>query len=68
MRFYSLRKVQLSGVLADAIETPTTYHGDWVIDEIYLSKTGFPVHEIEFSFGVFWKIYFSDIEFDIAEV
>jgi hypothetical protein len=37
-------------------------HGDWLRDEVRLSKNGFVLHEIEFSRGSRWMIECRDID------
>lgn len=39
-------------------------HGDWLIDEVFLSSQGKLVHLIEFSNNVHWRITCADIRFD----
>lgn len=63
VRYYYLEKAPLVGVLAKVAKEPTTYHGDWVMDEIYLSEENLIVHEIELAFEARWKIHCKDIEY-----
>jgi hypothetical protein len=38
-------------------------HGDWIIDEVLLTRTGFVSHEVLFSDSGIWKIVCADIEY-----
>jgi hypothetical protein len=63
VRYYHLEKAHLIGVPAKVFNEPTTHHGDWIMDEIYLSDEDFVVHEIEFAFETRWIIYCKNIEY-----
>lgn len=39
------------------------FHGDWLIDEVYLSDEGLVVHDIEFANSARWVIHCKDIEY-----
>ena len=47
-------------------EKRVTCHGDWLIDEIYLTDRGDAVHEIEFD-NAKWKIVCEDIRYSWSE-
>ncbi len=64
VRYYELTKFPVSGTLATVLSEPTNYHGDWLIDELYLFEDSYVVHEIEFAFGATWKIYCGNLKYD----
>jgi hypothetical protein len=39
-------------------------HGDWLIDEVGLSKNGFMTHEVCFSWGGTWYIECEDFSYE----
>jgi hypothetical protein len=39
------------------------WHGDWLVDEVSISASGFVSHEVLFSSGARWTIESEDIQF-----
>ena len=64
VRYYSLEKFPISGIPTRVLKEPTTYHGDWLVDELCLSEDNFVVHEIDFAFGATWKIHCDDVKYE----
>jgi hypothetical protein len=62
--------VNYRGVQSYSLETPLEFklpplhvgHGDWLYDEVRLSKRNFVLHEVEFSRGSRWLIECKDID------
>jgi hypothetical protein len=61
--FRSLKLTYLD-VSSYKLGSPEVRHGDWLTDEIHLSKAGRVVHEIEFASGARWTIECRDIRFE----
>lgn len=40
------------------------FHGDWLIDEIYLTNEGLIIHDIEFANDARWTIHCEDIDYN----
>ena len=68
LAYSGVRSYALDSSATDTRLSSVIGHGDWLIDEVRLSKSGHVLHEVEFSGGGHWLIECDDIGCDWVQL
>jgi hypothetical protein len=64
VKYYCLGKFPYKDNDDFGLKKAVNFHGDWLVDEIYLSEESLVIHDIEFANKVRWIIHCEDIEYN----